>query len=253
MEETLRSLVALGLGLLVILLRLDAERFGAAEYDEPDPGRPRSAVRRLGWYGLGIGLIVLVALVHPAPERELGLSPGRDRLEVVGFGFAYGAIATAQAVAFAWLRYRRLRLPPVRSYPGAAVNALATAFIDEAAFRGILLGSLLLVGIDGQLAILTAALVYGLATRLGAPGREPYMLVLALLAGLAGGWLTIETGGIGAAFLGHAIGRFAIFVATGHPGRVAPRGGEVEEVERRRRPPVGWRVIVGRDGGSRER
>jgi membrane protease YdiL (CAAX protease family) len=117
----------------------------------------------------------------------------------------------------------------------------------------VLLGSLILLGLDRDVAILTAALVYGLATRLGAPGREPYMLVLALLAGLAGGWLTLETGGIGAAFLGHAIGRFAIFVATGHPGRVAPRGAEVEEVERRRRPPIGWRVILGRDGGSPER
>jgi membrane protease YdiL (CAAX protease family) len=252
-EETLRSLVAVGLGLLVILLRFDAERFGAAEYDEPDPGRPRSTLRRLGWYGVGLALVVLLAIVHPRPETELALTPGRDRLAVVGLGFAYGAIATAQAIAFAWLRYRRLRLPPIRSYPGAALNALGTAFIDEAAFRGVLLGSLILLGLDRDVAILTAALVYGLATRLGAPGREPYMLVLALLAGLAGGWLTLETGGIGAAFLGHAIGRFAIFVATGHPGRVAPRGAEVEEVEGRRRPPVGWRVILGRDGGSPER
>ncbi len=253
MEETLRSLVAVGLGLLVVLLRFDAERFGAAEYDEPDPGRPRPVLRRLGWYGVGVALVVLAALVHPAPERALRLNPGADRLAVVTLGFAYGAIATAQAIAFAWLRYRRLRLPPARSYPGAALNALGTAFVDEAAFRGILLGSLLVAGVQTDLAILAVALLYGLATRLGAPGREPYMLVLALLAGLAGGWLTVETGGIGAAFLGHAIGRFAIFVATGHPGRVAPRGAEVEDVERRRRPPVGWRVIVGRDAGSRDR
>jgi membrane protease YdiL (CAAX protease family) len=253
MEETLRSLVAVALGLLLILLRLDAERFGAAEYDEPEPGRPRSFLRRLGWYGVGIGLVALAAFVAPAPERDFFLTPGRDRLAVLQLGFAYGAIATAQAIAFAWLRYRRLRLPPVASYPGAALNALATAFVDEAAFRGILLGTLLGVGIERDLAIVAAALVYGLATRLGAPGREPYMLVLALLAGLAGGWLAVETGGIGAAFLGHAIGRFAIFVATGHPGRIAPRGAEVEDVARRRRPPAGWRVIIGRDGGGRDR
>jgi membrane protease YdiL (CAAX protease family) len=253
MEETLRSLVAVALGLLLVLLRLDAERFGAAEYDEPEPGRPRSLLRRLGWYGVGIGLVALAALVAPAPERDLFLTPGRDRLAVLQLGFAYGAIATAQAIAFAWLRYRRLRLPSVASYPGAALNALATAFVDEAAFRGILLGTLLGVGVERDLAIVVAALVYGLATRLGAPGREPYMLVLALLAGLAGGWLAVETGGIGAAFLGHGIGRFAIFVATGHPGRIAPRGAEVEDVARRRRPPAGWRVIIGRDGGGRDR
>ncbi len=253
MEETLRSLVAVGLGLLVVLLRLDAERFGAAEYDEPEPGRPRSVLRRLGWYGVGVLLVALAAVVHPQPEAVLGLTPGRDRLSIVSLGFAYAAIATAQAIAFAWLRYRRLRLPPAASYPGAAVNALATAFVDEAAFRGILLGALLVLGVEPAPAILVAAIVYALATRLGAPGREPYMLVLALLAGLAGGWLRVETGGIAAAFLGHAIGRFAIFVATGHPGRLAPRGAEVEDIARRRRPPTGWRVIVGRDGGSRDR
>ncbi|MER3417619.1 MAG: hypothetical protein C4343_00475, partial [Chloroflexota bacterium] len=107
MEATLRSLVAVGLGLLVVLLRLDAERFGAAEYDEPDPGRPRSLLRRLGWYGVGVMLVLLAGLVHPAPERDLRLTPGADRLAVLSLGFAYGAIATAQAVAFARLRYRR--------------------------------------------------------------------------------------------------------------------------------------------------
>ena len=74
------------------------------------------------------------------------------------------------------------------------------------------------------------------------------MLVLALLIGLGAGWLTIATGGIGAAFLGHAITRFAVFLCTGHAGQVAPRGREDEDIEKRRRPPDGWRVV-----GTRER
>ena len=65
------------------------------------------------------------------------------------------------------------------------------------------------------------------------------MLVLVLFIGLFGGWLTIITGGIGAAFLGHAVTRFAVFLATGHAGRVAPPGAEPEDIERRRRRPAG--------------
>ena len=47
------------------------------------------------------------------------------------------------------------------------------------------------------------------------------------------------TGGIGAAFLGHAITRIAIFLTTGHAGIPKARGTEDEEVERRRRTPDG--------------
>ena len=39
MENDLRVLVGLGLTLLLVMLRLEAERFHAAEYDEPIRGR----------------------------------------------------------------------------------------------------------------------------------------------------------------------------------------------------------------------
>jgi hypothetical protein len=239
----LRTLVALGLGLLLILLRLDAERFGAAEYDEADfEGRPPSLRRRLAWYVLGIALVVAAVLIHPAPDRELRLGFG-DRLPAVAGGILFGLVGTGAAIGFALYRYRGLRLPPIASYPGAIVNDLLTAFIDEAAFRGILLGFVLSLGIPAAPAIVGQALLYALATRLAAPGRGLWMVAFALGIGLIGGWLTALTGGIAAAFLGHAITRFALFVSTGHAGRPAARGRAVEEVERRRRPPDGWRVV----------
>jgi hypothetical protein len=75
---------------------------------------------------------------------------------------------------------------------------------------------------------------------------------MALLIGLAGGWVTAVTGGIAAAFLGHAVTRFAVFLSTGHAGQFLPRGREVEEIEARRRPPQGWRVIGSRETASRD-
>jgi hypothetical protein len=252
MEATLRSLVALGLVMLLVLQRLDAERLGAAEYDEASrDGRPPSLGRRVAWYVLGFGLVAAAGIVHPSAGDDLFLGLG-DRLSVVVFGFGYGAIGVAQAVAFAGLRYHHLRLPDVRSYPGSILNAMATSFIDEATFRGLILGFLVLVGIDPTTAIVVQALVYTLATRVGAPGRDRYMLVLVLCIGLGSGWVTVQTGGIGAAFFGHAVTRVAVFLATGHAGQVALRGREAEDLERRRRPPEGWRVVGGRGPAARD-
>jgi membrane protease YdiL (CAAX protease family) len=249
--DTLRVLVALGFGLLLILLRLDAERFSAAEYDEADvDGRAPSIRRRIAWYVLGLALVLGAVLVHPRPDVDLRLTFG-DRLPALAGGVLFGLLGTGAAVGFALYRYRRLRLPPTSSYPGALVNDLATALVDEAAFRGILLGFLLAAGAPPVWAVVGQAVLYALATRLGAAGRDLWMLAFALGIGLLAGWLTALTGGIGAAFLGHAVTRFALFLATGHAGRPAPRGRESEELERRRRPPDGWRVIGVREPRER--
>ena len=76
------------------------------------------------------------------------------------------------------------------------------------------------------------------------------MLASMLIIGLAGGWLTALTGGIGAAFLGHAITRIAIFLTTGHAGIPKPRGTEDEEVARRRATPKGWQVLGSGDSAQ---
>jgi Type II CAAX prenyl endopeptidase Rce1-like len=241
--RTVRELITIGLVLILIMLRLDAERFGAAEYDEAKKdGKAPSLRGRLGYYFLGIGLILVILVVHPDPRTVLFLGPG-ERIPALVGGFLFGVIGAAQAVLFARIRYHHFRLPNASSYPGALLNAVATAFIDEATYRGILFGLLIAAGVNVTAANVAQALVYVISTRLGARGRDRYLLVLTLLIALAGGWLTYATGGIAAAFLGHAITRLAMFVCTGHAGQVAARGREAEDLERRRRTPDGWRVI----------
>ena len=246
---TLRTLVAFGLTLLLVILRLEAERFGAAEYDEPIGGRPPSLRRRLSWYLLGIGGVVAILSIHPQPGSELFLTGGKNGIVL---GFALAAVGLGIAFGLAWWRYRHIRLPDVSAYPGAIVNEIATAFMDEAVFRGALFGFLIVGGVDPNLALLAQAFTYTLATRLGAPGRNRAMFLLSLVIGLVAGWATLLTGGIAAAFLGHAVTRVAVFLTTGHAGQPAARGTEIEEVERRRRTPEGWRVVAGRDA-TRER
>ena len=248
MEDTLRVLVAFGLTLLLLLLRLEAEGFGAAEYDEPRDGRMPSLRRRLAWYLLGIGGVAAILWIHPAPDGSLFLGFG-DRFRAIGLGLLLGLAGAGQAAAVAWFHYHHLRLPDPRQYPGALVNQVGTAFVDEAVFRGALLGSLIAFGMEPGLAIILQTIVYTLATRTGAPGRDPYMFVLALGIGLVGGWATVTSGGFAAAFLGHAVTRMAVFLTTGHAGQRAPTGRESEDLERRRRVPDGWRVVSSRDSG----
>ncbi len=246
--EPIRLLAALGFTGLLVMLRLEADRFGAAEYAEIDRYGGRAPLRRrLAWYIVGIGLVVATWLTIPDPTSQLYLTLG-DRQAAIVAGLIYGGIGIAQAAGFAFLRYRHLRFPAVSSYPVALLNSVGTAFIDEATFRGCILGFLILIGVEPGLAIIGQALLYGLVTRLGAPGRDRYMLVLSIAIGLGSGYVTLRTGGIGAAFLGHAITRFATFVATGHAGQPAPVGREDEEIEKKRRIPEGWATV----GTSRE-
>ena len=241
MVTDLRVLVALGLTLLLVMLRVEASRFGAAEYDEPVRGQRPSALRRLGWYIVGIGGVLGLLLVHPTPELSLHLQVG-DPSGIL-LALLLGGLGVGQAVGLAWYHYRRLRFPDVGSYPGALANEILTAFIDEAVFRGALLGYFLWAGAPANLAILGQAVMYVLATRLGAPGRDRYMLLLAAAIALLGGWATLFTGGIGASFLGHAVTRVAVFLTTGHAGHPPARGAEIEDVERRRRTPEGWNAV----------
>jgi hypothetical protein len=249
---TLRTLIAAGLALLLIMLRLEAARFSAAEYDDTIDGRAPSLRRRIAWYAIGLVLVAAIFIVHPSPQDDFALGAG-DRPKSILYGFLYAAIGTAIALGIAFYRYRRLRFPDVWSYPGALMNAVVTAIVDEVAFRGAVLGLLLMTGINATAANLIQAILYALATRLGAPGRNRWLLLMALGIGIAGGWVTAVTGGIAAAFLGHAVTRFAVFLSTGHAGQFLPRGREVEEIEAKRRPPQGWRVIASREPASRDR
>ena len=74
LPETLRILVALALTGLLVMLRLDAERFGTAEYYEAtrDGEKPRIR-RRLSWYALGIGIGVAILIIHPKPQTDFFL------------------------------------------------------------------------------------------------------------------------------------------------------------------------------------
>jgi hypothetical protein len=251
MTLTLENLIILAIAGLLLLLRFDAARFGAADYDdEESPGGIRTRLGRISWYVFGTALIVVVYFLYPQPLAELHLQMGDPRGLVVLAGLGLALIGMAVAALYAWWRYGDFRFPPLRRYPAGILNALATAFIDEATWRGILMGLLLQSNWPVWGAIGFQAVLYALATRLGAPGRPRLLLFLSLGIGLAGGWVTVITGGIGAILLAHALTRFAIFVATGHAGQVTPSAAFDEEIveEDTKIGPQGWEVVGGNQG-----
>lgn len=256
MASSIESLLLLAVVGLLVVLRFDARRFGAAEYDDEEaPGGLRTWLRRLSWYGFGLALILIVYFLHPQPLTVLHLRMGEPRVTSLLYGLALGGVGAAFAFTYAWWRFRELRLPPARRYPAGVLNALATSFIDEATFRGILLGLLVLSNWPLELAIGFQAVLYGLATRLAGRGKSLGMLLLSLGIAVGGGWLTLVTGGIGAAFLGHSLTRFAVFVATGHAGQI--RGAAFDEAdaieETSAHTPDGWEVVSDREpGGPRD-
>jgi hypothetical protein len=219
--DLLQYLLFLGFALLLLLLRIDARRFGTAEYDdENEPGGLRGWLRRLTWYSLGIALVLVAYRLYPQPVSQLHLGMGDDRSTSLLMGLALGALGSCLALLYALIRAGDIRLPEGRYYPGAAIGAVSTAFIDEALFRGIILGLLLAYDWPPVLAIVFQAIAYGLVTRLGGPGRNVLLLLISIGMGLITGWLVLATGGIGAGLLGHAITRFSIFLSTGRTGQV---------------------------------
>jgi hypothetical protein len=73
---TLRTLIAVGLALLLIMLRLEASRFSAAEYDDTFEGRAPSIRRRMAWYAVGLALVAAIFVVHPSPQDDFALGSG---------------------------------------------------------------------------------------------------------------------------------------------------------------------------------
>jgi hypothetical protein len=227
---TIENLIMLAVVGLLILLRFDARRFGAADFDDEAAIRDwRPWARRLAWYGLGTLLVFIVYFLFPQPETLLHLRLGEPRGVALLAGFGLALLGGGAAVAYAWWRFGELNLPAARAYPVGLLSSVATAFVDEAAFRGILLGLLLFSNWPPMYAVAFQAVVYALATRLGGAGRPRGLLLVSLGIGLLGGWLTVATGGIGGALLAHALTRFAIFVATGHAGQVTPSAVSGEE------------------------
>ena len=187
MEETLRVLVALALAFFLIILRSEAETFGAAEYDETTrDGRRASILQRLSYFLVGFALVGGIYFVHPDAQTGWA-SPwatGRPRSSTASCS---GRSARSRRSAS-----RTFATVGCASRPPGLTRAPSSTRWDSLPRRGDLPGCraivVMLVGINPVTAVIFQAFLYTLATRIGAPGRYRYMFVLTLAVGLAAGW-----------------------------------------------------------------
>jgi len=220
LPDSVQYLLFIGIAAMMFLLRVDTRRFSAAEWDTQD-GEWRVWMGRLTWYAAGIALALIVFALHPSPVAELNLVLAPDRGEAMVYGLLFGGAGIVAAFVLAIIRNGRISFPPPARYPGGVLTAVGTAFYDEWLFRGVMLGLLLSLGLPDWLAIVGAAFIYAFTVRAGTGSRGVFTLALWLAIGLVAGALTVSTLGIAAAFLGHAITRFALFMTMGPPERAA--------------------------------
>ncbi len=152
---------------------------------------------------------------------ELNLVLAPDRGEALVLGLLYGGVGIIGAFVLAILRNGRISFPPPARYPGGVLDSVGTAFFDEFLFRGVLLGLLLPLGLPDWLAVVSRPSSTPSPFAPGPVAAGILMLGVWLAIGLVGGVLVLMTAGIAAAFVGHAITRFALFMTMGPPERTA--------------------------------
>ena len=176
-------------------------------------------------------------------RRTVPAASGGDRTRTIFFGLLYGTLGTSGA---------RLRLPlqpapPPRIYRtrGPSTNAVSPRSSTRATFRGARLRPADRAERSSRSCSRRSSTRSDAAR---APGRAATCRLLR--SRLAGGWVTVVTGGIGGvprprdhAFRG---------LLTHRPRRPVCGAVAKRRTSKRRRPPEGWRVIGPREPASRD-
>jgi hypothetical protein len=218
-EESLRLSIALGLTIFLVLLRFDSERIMRSDYFRyrfPWMGP-------VSYYGLVLLFAIGIVVILPSGRAQLFLQPGdpdtllRDMLLFVG-------IALLNGVAFAFRWYGGILPLPTPLLGSRLVGAAASAIADELQFRSIVLGLLLFADIPGGVntALVLQALLYGFAQRRLWRERQWYFLVGAILLGYGAGLVTVDTGSVLPAMVGHFAVTASLFAFAGGRLRTRP-------------------------------
>ena len=217
--DSLRLAIALGLTLFLVLLRFDSERITRSDYF-----RYRTPwMGPVSYYILVIAFAIGIAIILPSGRAQLFLTGG-DTDEMLPFMLLFVAVAILNAIALAFLRYGGILPLPLELLPSRVLGALANAVSEELQFRSIVLGMLLFADFGGSnagWAIAAQALIYGLAHRRLWRDRDWYFLAGSVLLGWAAGVVTVETGSIIPAIVGHFAVTMSLFAFAG--GRLRQR------------------------------
>ena len=214
--DSLRLAIALGLTLFLVLLRFDSERITRSDYF-----RYRTPwMGPVSYYVLVIGFTIGIALILPSGREQLFLTGGETD-EMLPIMLLFVTVALLNGIALAFLRYGGILPLPIELLPSRVLGAAMNAISEELQFRSVVLGMLLFAGVPVGWAIAVQALVYGLAHRRLWRDRDWYFLLGSVILGWAAGVVTVETGSVIPAIVGHFAVTMSLFAFAG--GRLRQR------------------------------
>ncbi len=208
--DSLRQAIAIGMTVFMVVLRFDQERIMRSDYFQ---SRSRWA-GPLSYYGLVLLFTAGIILILPSGRATLFLVGG-DVSEIFPAMLLFAVVGILNGAALALLRFRALVPLPLEMLPSRSLGAGLNAVAEELQFRSVILGLMIAGGLDPGLAVALQAVLFGLAHRRVWRERDWYFVAVAFLLGYACGMVTINTGTVIPAMVGHFAVTMGIFAFAG--------------------------------------
>ena len=208
--ESLRLAIAIGMTVFMVVLRFDQERIMRSDYF-----RSRSWwMGPLSYYGLVLLFTAGIILILPHGRAALFLVGG-DPSELLPAMVLFAVVGVANGALLALLRFRAFLPLPLDMLPSRSLSAGLNAVAEELQFRSVILGLMLVGGLNPGLAITIQAVLFALAHRRVWRERDWYFVLVAFILGYACGLVTVNTGSVIPAMVGHFAVTMGIFAFAG--------------------------------------
>lgn len=208
--DSLRLAIAIGMTVFMVVLRFDQERIMRSDYF-----RSRSRwMGPLSYYGLVLVFTAGIILILPRGRASLFLVGG-DPSELLAPMVAFGVVGALNGAALALLRFRALVPLPLDMLPNRSLGAALNAVAEELQFRSVILGLMIVGGLNPALAVALQAILFGAAHRRVWRERDWYFVIGSVILGYACGLVTINTESVIPAMVGHFAVTMGIFAFAG--------------------------------------
>ena len=208
--DSLRLAIAIGMTVFMIVLRFDQERIMRSDYFQ---SRSRW-MGPLSYYGLVLIFTAGIILILPDGRASLFLV-GADVADLLPAMVVFALVGIANGAALALLRFRALLPLPLEMLPSRSVAAGLNAVAEELQFRSVILGLMIVGGLDPALAVGLQAVLFGAAHRRVWRERDWYFVIGSVILGWACGLVTVETGSVIPAMVGHFAVTMGIYAFAG--------------------------------------
>jgi ABC-type antimicrobial peptide transport system permease subunit len=208
--DSLALAIAIGMTVFMVVLRFDQERIMRSDYF-----RSRSWwMGPLSYYGLVLIFTAGIILILPRGRTSLFLVGG-DVGELLPAMVIFAAVGIANGAALAVVRFRALLPLPLEMLPSRALAAALNAVAEELQFRAVILGLMLVGGLNPGVAVALQAVIFGAAHRRVWRERDWYFVAGSVLLGYACGLVTVNTGTVIPAMVGHFAVTMGIYAFAG--------------------------------------